>query len=128
MANLTPNPPPNARMYALGNGTTAELLSQQTQIFWDPSNNAVRMIYNGNLYIPVDSGYIQVGTNYYITQVDLTNSMTTLIAANTAGDLKDPVSGADLKQISYAGVMALMKFAYDAEVNTQEQAKLDAAS
>ena len=113
----------NSRFNDLGNGTITELISDQTQLFYDPTTQQCRAIFNGAAFMPVTKAdqsvsYVALGNNNDILHVDLTSQMTRCLgkapdaAQGIAGDL-DPVTGADLSQISVYGILTLMKRAYD---------------
>lgn len=105
----------NSRFEDLGNGTITELIAGQTQLFYDPTTQGCRVIFNGNPFIQIvkadlTTSYLPVGQNADILNVDLNDQMTRCLCV--AGDV-DPVTGADLSQISVAGILGLMKRAYN---------------
>lgn len=100
----------NSRFRDIGNGVVVEMISNQTQIFYDPTTQAARAIFNGQSYMLVNGKYIQVGTENDILHVDFGDKLAD--RPSKPGDI-DPITGADLSQISILGVMIIVKRAYD---------------
>jgi len=118
--------PTNARFIALGNGLVGEMLTHQIQLFYDPTTEEVRAIFNGYVYLFTGDQFRRVGDENDILHVELKDLMgLTPVPPNT---LKDPVTGADLSKISVAGVVMIIKAAYDYFFNQralQRQSALD---
>lgn len=104
--------PPNSRFVDLGGGMSAELISDQIQIFYDPTTQACRAIFNGHQYIKPAAVYLKVGDKNDMLHVQLDNRMLDRVVPAGLGIL-DPVTGIDLSQVSIAGMVILHKFAYD---------------
>lgn len=111
-----PTPAQNARFIDAGGGTIAEMMSNQVQFFYDPTTGQANAIFNGKPYLSLGNKYVALDQNYDILQVDFSSKMTHCYGQHVA-PLVDPVTGADLTQVSVAGVMMLMKAAYDEEFN-----------
>ncbi len=100
----------NSRFQDMGNGMVSEMISQQTQLFYNPNTQEVRVIFNGSPYLYINNQYVMLAQENDILRVELTDRMT--LCVGRPGDI-DPVTGADLSQISVAGQLMLMKRAYD---------------
>lgn len=105
----------NSRFTMLPNNVLTELISFQTQLFYDPTTQGCRVIFNGAPYmqIPQEGGgvsYMKVGEMPDLLHIDLMPKMTNIVGR--PGDT-DPVTGASLAEISVYGVLVLMKRAYD---------------
>lgn len=113
----------NSRFEQLSENLVTELISFQTQLFYDPTTQGCRVIFNGAPYMRItkpsgENAYVRVGESTDLLHVDLGPKMTNIVGRN--GDV-DPVSGADLSQISVYGVLILMKRAYDNMHNERAQ-------
>lgn len=115
-----PTPAENARFVDIGGGTIAEMMSNQVQFFYDPTTGEARAHFNGRSYLPVGSKYIEIGSNTDLLQIQFNDP--TLCYGADDPTLADPVTGADLSKISVAGVMVLIKKAYDKEYNARASA------
>lgn len=100
----------NSRFKDLGNGLQSELISHQTQLFYNPTTQEARAIFNASPYLYLNNEYVALGTEVDLLRVDLAPMMTRCVGR--PGDL-DPVTGVDLSVVSVAGQMLLMKRAYD---------------
>lgn len=118
----TPNAPPYARFTQLGDGLTAELISNQVQFFYNPTDGSARAIFNGMPYLAINGGYRALSAANDTLNVDFVDKIAVCYAAGT--DINDPVTGKPLSDVSVAGVMTLIKIAYDKEVNARETARL----
>lgn len=118
--------PPQARFYADG-VVDAELIGEHIHLLYNPTTQAAQAIYDASLFIDNGSGqYIKVANTHDTLSLDLTGQMQRCYAAEVGAPFADPVTGADLTQVSLAGLMALIKVAYDIEVNAREAARLAA--
>lgn len=120
----TPLPPPRARFTDLGDGTLAELMSKQVQFFYDPTTQASRAQFNGMPYLSIAGKYREMVAIADILEVDFTQQMARQYANEIPIPILDPVTGADLADVSVAGVMTLIKVAYDIEINAREMRRL----
>lgn len=111
-----PTPAQNARFIDAGGGTIAEMMSNQVQFFYDPTTGQANAIFNGKPYLSLGDKYVALDQNPDILQVDFSTKITHCYGQHVA-PLVDPVTGADLTKVSVAGVMMLMKAAYDEEFN-----------
>jgi PKD repeat protein len=118
--------PPNSRFIDMGGGTTAELMSNQVQFFYDPTTQAARAIFNGMPYLNIANTYHALNASPDILHVDFTDKLAKCYAAGLGVPITDPNTGADLTKISVYGVMILLKVAYDVEVNLREANRLAA--
>ena len=118
----------NSRFNQLGNGVVTELISMQTQLFYDPTTQHARAIFNGAPFMEIPqaqgpSQYMAVGSQGDLLHVDFMDKLTDVPCLS--GDF-DPVTGAPLDQVSVYGVMIIMKRAYDKYHNQREQERIAA--
>lgn len=104
------NKPENSRFVDMGGGNIAELISHQIQVFWDPTNQAARAVFNGAPYMLMGRKYQRIGMEQDVLEQELTHLMhLRMIPPGTL----DPVTGIDLSQVSMAGIVTIHKGAYD---------------
>lgn len=116
MSNL--NPSNNSRFVDMGGGHIAEMIATQVQVFYNPTNQACRVVFNGAPYILMGTTYQRIGeAPPEPLHQELTNIMPLRVVP--AG-VRDPVTGADLSQVSLAGAVIIHKFAYDFFHNVQK--------
>lgn len=115
------DPTTNARFTDMGGGTLSEMMSANIQFFYDPTTFASRAIFNGLPYLEIGSAYHALNAVPDILSVDFTSKMQQCYGA-LLGTLTDPVTGVDLTKVSVAGVMVLIKTAYDQEYNERAEA------
>lgn len=118
----------NSRFNELPNGVITEQISYQTQIFYNPTTQQARCIFNclPFMTLPNPAGgvsYMQVGADNDILEVDFMDKLTDMVCK--PGDV-DPISGAPLDQISIYGVQVIIKRALDKYHNDREIARLQA--
>lgn len=100
----------NARFVDMGGGNIAEMISHQVQVFWDPTNQAARVVFNGAPYMLIGRKYLRIGMDQDMLEQELTHLMhLRLIPPGTI----DPVTGFDLSNVSMAGIVMIHKGAYD---------------
>lgn len=120
--------PVNSRFLDLGGGIRAEMVAHQVQLFYDPTTSGARAIFNGYPYILTGETWRRVGDVNDILHVDLKD----LMLLRPAEGMRDPVTGADLSNITVAGVLTIFKGAYNlfhnrraAEQRAQEEIRKD---
>jgi len=110
----------NARITTLAAGITAEMIAEQTHMFYDPATGGGSVSFQArpNLFI---NGVHQPlsGDTYDILQTDLAPIATRIFAA--VGTL-DPVTKIDLSTVSAAGVTVILKAVYDVLYNERAAA------
>lgn len=108
------DPATNSRFTDLGANTVSEMLSPMTQLVWNPITGETAVSFQNAPYLYVANTYHQLNSNPSALYVDLAPKIATCYApANTM----DPITGADLSKISVAGIMMVIKAAYDQEYN-----------
>lgn len=118
--------PTDARFIQLGDGLIGEMMTHQIQLFYDPTTEEVRAIFNGYVYLFTGNQFRRVGDENDILHVELKGMMG--MTPVPPGTLTDPVTGADLSKISVAGVVMIIKAAYSYFFNQralQRQSALD---
>lgn len=123
----TPLPPPQARFTDLGQSMQSELISNHVQLFYDVVTGQASAVFNGNQYLSIAGKYMLLADTADMLPVDFSSQMTRCYAEGST-PVTDPETGADLTKISVAGLMTLIKMAYDIEVNARETARLAAVA
>lgn len=104
----------NARIREIATGITGEMIAEQTHLFYDPATGTGSVSFQARESLFVNGAYQPLAGGYDILQTNLSDIQTRAFVA--AGTL-DPVTGADLSRISAAGVMVIIKAAYDVLYN-----------
>jgi len=112
------DPATNSRFADLGANTNSEMLAPMTQLIWNPVSGETAVSFQSAPYISVANTYHQLSNNPNTLYVDLSQKLATCYG-EPLGTLVDPVTGADLTKISVAGIMTLIKTAYDQEYNVK---------
>jgi hypothetical protein len=96
------------RIREVSNGITAEAISEQTHLFYDPSTKLARVVfqYRDNLY----TGDTLIGPSG--DWGTLSYSITELVGMPLGVGLVDPVTEQPLDNVSAAGVSLLIKAAF----------------
>lgn len=102
------DPATNARFELLDEGTYSERIAPMVTLYYDPTTQASRASFNSMPYLKIGSKYHSLGGSFDTLEVSFADRMTECFGEGT-----DPVTGADLSQISTAGVMTLLKCAFD---------------
>lgn len=103
----------NARIRNIAPGVDAEMIAVQTHIFYNPKTQDVSVSFQATESLIVNG---QVGDSLgggHVMQVDLSEMAQRKFSS--AGI--DPVTGANLTAVSIAGVMQIIKAAYDTLYN-----------
>jgi hypothetical protein len=109
----------NARIRVIAEGVTAEMIAEQTHLFYDPATGGGSVSFQARESLFVAGGYQPLAGNFDILQANVADIMERQFAP--AGAV-DPVTGADLSAISAAGVMLVIKAAYDVLFNERAAA------
>lgn len=110
----------NARITTLATGVTSEMIAEQTHLFYDPATGTASISFQARASLYINGAYQPLASSdWSVLQTNLATIQTQTFAA--AGTV-DPVTGADLSKISAAGVMLIMKAAYDVLYNQQATA------
>lgn len=115
----------NARIRTLADGIHAEMIAEQTHLFYDPATGAGSVSFQARESLFVGGVYQPLAGQYDILQVEVTDLLARTFAP--AGTL-DPVTGADLSAVSAAGLMLVIKAAYDVLYNERAAALAAAAA
>jgi hypothetical protein len=99
----------NPRIETIAEGITKERIAVQTHLFYDPATGAARIAFQSQPSLYVGTDYKGVAGDYEILSTDLTT-----IAATCFGHGQDPVTEADLSQVSAAGMVLIIKQAFAA--------------
>lgn len=115
----------NARIRTLATGVTGEMIAEQTHLFYNPETDGGSVSFQGRESLFVSGSYQPLTGDYDILQADVADIATRKFAP--AGTV-DPVSGADLSQISAAGMVLILKAAYDVLYNERAAANVEPAA
>lgn len=114
----------NARIRIIAPTVKAEMIAEQTHLFYDPATGGGYVSFQAREHLIVDGAVQAPMGDYNILQAQLSDILPLCFApAGTA----DPVTGADLSQVSAGGLMLVIKSAYDALYNARAQAEAAAA-
>lgn len=100
----------------------AELISTSTTLTYEPTSGTSRAIFHGKLHYKPADHYLPIGNPNGVQEDILTvelNDKRNLTVVPSQIAIMDPVTGADLRNISVAGMELLIKFAYDKFHNAQ---------
>jgi hypothetical protein len=109
----------NARIRTIATGITAEMIAEQTQIFYDPATGAGSVSFQARESLYVNGGYQPLAGGFDILQVPAADILARCFVA--AGVL-DPVTGTDLSTVSAAGMELIIKATYDILFNERAAA------
>lgn len=99
----------NPRIRVIADGITAEMIAEQTHLFYDPTTGGGYVSFQAREHLIVGNDVQAPLGDFDILQVQLPDVATLKFGAG----LVDPVTGQDLSNISGAGQTLLMKAAYD---------------
>lgn len=102
--------PSNARFVDMGGGNIAEYISFQIQMSYNPTNQFVRVLFNGAPYILMGDTYQKIGEKQDILEANLTGLEAMRLIPQ---GIKDPVTGMDMSGLSIGGLILAHKMAYD---------------
>lgn len=123
---FTPKAPPEARFYE-NDGLEAELMAARIELRYDPTTQSAGAIFDGMLYAVNSAGeYTPFAGTHDTLAVSFADQMARCYAGELGVPVGDPVTGADLSQVSVAGFMTLVKIAYNLEINAREAARIAA--
>lgn len=114
----------NARIRDIATGVTAEMIAEQTHLFYDPTSKTGYASFQAREHLVVNDVVGLPMGDYNILRVDLAAIATTKFGAG----LVDSVSGLDLSQLTVAGLDTYIKAAYDQLFNANAQAAAAAAA
>lgn len=109
----------NARIREIATGITAEMIAEQTHLFYDPATDGGSVSFQARESLYVSGAYQPLAGDYNILQADLADIQTRAFAA--PGTL-DPVTSIDLSTVSAAGMVLILKAAYDVLFNERAAA------
>lgn len=109
-------PPLNSRFKDMGGGNIAESIAHQVQIFYNPTTQQARVVFNGAPYILMGDTYRRIGLEQEVLEQDLSSLLHLRLIPP---GVLDPVTGFDLSNVSLYGVHLIHKLAYDFFHNVQ---------
>ena len=113
---MPPTPATNSRFRDMGGGHIAESIAHQVQVFYNPTTQAARVIFNAAPYILMGDTYQRIGMNQELLEQDLSSLLhLQLVPQGTI----DPITGFDLSQVSMLGISIIHKMAFDFFHNVQ---------
>lgn len=102
----------NSRVRELAPGVGAERIATETHIFYDPQTQGANIMFQGEEFLTIGG---EVGAK--LDGREALSVELSVIAGETFDAGTDPVTGADLSQISVAGVANLIRAVYDRKHN-----------
>lgn len=109
----------NVRIEVLPTGVSAVVLAPLTSIRWDPETDTGSITFDTRRYLSDVNGNVLPGRSFEGAgsfSVAFDQMLTRMFAPSGA---LDPVTGADLSAVSSAGVMVILKSAFDILYNEQ---------
>lgn len=104
----------NARIRTLADGVTGEMIAEQTHLFYDAATGSGSVSFQGRESLFVNGTYQPLTGDFDILQANLADIATRQFVAT---GVTDPVTGADLSAVSAAGMVLILKAAYDTLYN-----------
>jgi citrate lyase gamma subunit len=114
----------NARIRTIAPDVTAEMIAEQVHLFYDPGTGGGYASFQAREVLYVNGQHQAPMGDFNILQVQLD----AIVGQCFGAGLVDPVTGADLSQVSVAGLSVLIKTAYDQLFNARAQADAAAAA
>jgi len=102
----------NARITEISDGINTELIAEQTHLMYEPATQGCVVSYQYRPQLYVNGEARGPAGDWQVLRVDLA-----AIASRCYGNGTDPITGADLSQISTAGVAAIIKASFDTAFN-----------
>jgi len=100
----------NSRIRTNALGSTVERIATETHIFYDPQQQGAQIVFQGEEYLTSPDG-LTVGEKLEGREALMTDLAA--IGARTFNAGTDPVTGADLSNISPVGIAAIIRAVYD---------------
>lgn len=104
----------NARIRTIATGVTGEMIAEQTHLFYDAASGGGSVSFQGRESLFVNGMYQPLTGDFDILQANLADIATRQFVAT---GVTDPVTGADLSAVSAAGMVLILKAAYDTLYN-----------
>lgn len=98
----------NTRIRAITEGVQAERIAIETHMFYDPLTGGANVVFQGQEFLEVGGELTQALDGREALQTSLAALATRQFSAGV-----DPITGADLSDISGAGVTMILKAIYD---------------
>lgn len=109
----------NARITQIADSINTELIAEQTHLEYNPATQGCVVSYQYRPQMFVDGVAKGPAGDWQVLQLSLSD-----IASRCYGTGADPVTGADLSQVSTAGVAAIIKAAFDVAFNEKAAAEV----
>lgn len=120
MTDTTQNP----RTRSIAPGVSAEMIAEQTHMFYDPQTGGGYVSFQAREHLIVGTEVQQPLGDFDILIAQIPDIM----AIKFGGGLRDPVTDVDLSNVSTAGVMVYIKAAYDQLYAARDAARKAAAA
>lgn len=114
----------NARIRPIAPGVTGEMIAEQVHLFYDPQTGGGYVSFQAREVLHVNELPQQPMGDFDILQVQIGD----IAAVKFGAGATDPVSGADLSNVTTAGLAVLIKSAYDQLYNARAVAQAAAAA
>lgn len=109
----------NARITPITSGVDSEMIAEQVHLFYNPETGSGSVSFQGRASLYVGGAYHSLAGDWNILQANLADIQARAFAASGT---VDPVTGADLSKVSAAGLVMILKAAYDVLFNERAAA------
>lgn len=107
----------NARITTISTGITREIVAEQTHLFYDPATKMGSVAFQHRPSLYINDQFNGPAGDFGVLELQLAD-----VAARCYATGVDPVTGADLSQISAAGIAQILKDVFDVAYNEQAAA------
>lgn len=109
----------NARLTQVENGVVIKTLAPNVYLTYNPNGTPGVATFSCVDYMQVGNTYVQVGNDPKAVTIELPESLNICFGA-VKDTMVDPVTGADLRKVSVAGILTIFQSAFDTAYNTRE--------
>ena len=100
----------NPRTETIANGIDREMIAENTYLFYNPETQAATVRFQSRPHLFQDEKWLSIGGDWY----NLDKTVFEIAPRTFGAGLVDPVTNADLSEVSVAGIVLLIKAAYAA--------------
>lgn len=100
----------NPRTEAIAEGIVREMIAENTYLFYNPESQAATVRFQSRPHLFQDEKWLSIGGDWY----NLDKTVYEIAPRAFGAGLVDPVTNADLSNVSVAGIVLLIKAAYAA--------------
>lgn len=100
----------NPRTETIADGINREMIAENTYLFYNPETQAATVRFQSRPHLFQDDKWLSIGGDWY----NLDKTVYEIAQRTFGAGLVDPVTNADLSDVSVAGIVVLIKAAYPA--------------